>query len=110
MTATRHISGRAYVPALQAQHDLMAARAERDAARLALATARRDALEEAAKLMATITGEGKVHTMPGYCARGWKIKSEDCEKCGATDNQNCPGDLFDAEKIASAIRALTEAK
>ena len=65
-----------------------------------------EAIEAAKKLLRSITGEGLVKAAPGCCARGWKITGDDCPKCGATDNQNCPGDLFDAEKIAACLDAL----
>jgi hypothetical protein len=68
--------------------------------------------DDAAKKMDGITGEGVQKAAPGYCARGWKIGyghtvEGGCPKCGATSDQNCPGDLFDAEKVAASIRALT---
>jgi hypothetical protein len=65
-----------------------------------------EGMEAAANLMGEITGEGITKPAPGYCAGGWKIDGDQCPKCGATSNQNCPGDLFDGEKVAARIRAL----
>ncbi len=63
--------------------------------------------DDAAKELTTMTGDGCKKPAPGHCARGWRITAGECPKCGATDNQNCPGDIFDDVTIAAKLRSLT---
>lgn len=61
----------------------------------------------AANTIRGLTGSGTFKPAPGYCAGGWLIEDAACKKCGAERNQNCPSDIFDAEKIAAATLDLT---